>query len=357
LATHSYKETLELCRAIAFHLGEVNGERLRRVDLASDYTDFPLEEMGQDALVTQRSKTVSFHTQAKDVLPSVDFEGGDQADVRVYRRSDSTITGYVVSPGNCLMARLYCKTTELRHPGREHKRELEYSIWKSNGWDGESAVTRVEFQVRGEALDDFKIRDPKDLEKKLDSIWQYCTQQWLRVVDVDTSIRRARCALLPCWDVVRTTVFLHPDVPAVRLRVRGGATMANMFGTLCSALGRTARLPQIAHGAMRHLVDKLEHELIDYTKQTLDALFAETRKAFMAEMIERHGWREACHRILAKIQSTAARFATSDNDEYFAAPVFDPERVREGQGIPLPNGESFYPISNWPADFGDFATA
>lgn len=342
LATHTLAETIDLCRRVASCLGISNAERLRRVDLAADYQGFPLREMGQEALQTKRSRTVSFETEAKDVAETPDLDGYGSP-VRVYRASDSSITGYVVSPGNTIMARLYDKSTELKHPGREHKAELEHSIWRAHGWDGETYVTRVEFQLRGEVLDEIKLRDPKDLPEKLDAVWQYCTR-WLRCIDLQTSTRRKRCALLPAWTLVQATRFRHPDAPVTRVRVRGGATCENMFGTLISYLGKSGRLKNLFRGSVEAFVESLDFEALDFVRQVLEQCFAEAVKGYMAEMVNKHGWREAVSRALLKIQAAHVRFTESDGAYFDDQTVFDSTTVHTGRPIELPNGKKFWPM-------------
>lgn len=348
LATHSIRQTLALARRVAECIGPVTAERMRRVDLAADYQGFPLCEMGQEALQTKRSRTVSFETEAKDVHDVPDLDGYG-APVRVFRAADSTITGYVVSPGNPIMARLYDKTIELKHPGREHKAELEHTIWRGNGWDGETQVTRVEFQLRGEVLDEMKLRNPAELEEKLDQVWQYCTR-WLRCIDLQSATRRKRCDILPAWVIVRETKFRHTETPITRKRVRGGATVENMFGTLISYLGRSGRLRQMFAGSVERFVDALDFEAVDVLKQVLEECFTEAAKGYVAEMLNKHGWREAALRAFGKVQATHARFFDSDKPEpYFEAP-WNADDVRPGRPIVLPNGKKFWPMDGFQWD-------
>jgi hypothetical protein len=342
LATHSLVETLELCRRVAGCFGLIAGERLRRVDLAADFAAFPLCEMGQEAIQTRRSKTGCFETEAKDVADAPDLDGYG-APIRTYRAADSSITGYVVSPGNTIMARLYDKTVELKHPGREHKAALEHEIWRRNGWDGEQQVTRVEFQLRGEVLDEIHLRDPNNLHEKLDSVWQYCTR-WVRCIDLTTATRRKRCALLPAWELAQSVRFVHPDEPVVRHRVRGGATFENMFGTLISYMGSSGRLAQMFRGTVDAFIDSLEYGAVEELTNTVQRVFAEAAKAYVSQMLNKHGWREAAARAFAKMQAAHARFAESDGDYFDDQTIYDSTTVHAGRPIVLPSGETFYPV-------------
>lgn len=347
LATHTVDETLELCRRIAGCLGLIQAERLRRVDLCADFQGFPLVEMGAEALQTRRSKTVSFQSEEKDLIGAPKIEPNEHGEaVRVFRKTDTEVTGYCVSPGNTIMARLYDKTVELRHPGREHKAELEHSIWRKNGWDGASQVTRVEFQLRGEILDEVELRDPSQLRDKLDAVWQYCTR-WLRCIDVNSSTRRKRCAVLPAWKLVQETKFVHTAQPVERKRCRGGATVENMFGTLISYLGKTGRLRNFFHGSVDSFLDALDFEALPELEATLEELFREASRAYVKEMVNKHGWREAAARAFLKIQSCYVRFLESDDAQHFGDDefVFDSNSVKPGHPIRMPSGELFHPIT------------
>jgi len=57
-----------------------------------------------------------------------------------------------------LMGRIYDKSAELALPGREEKLSIERERWRLGGWNGSEAVTRVEFQHRGEYLAEIGLR-------------------------------------------------------------------------------------------------------------------------------------------------------------------------------------------------------
>lgn len=351
LATHTLAETIGLCRRVAECFGEVHEHRIRRVDLCADFEHFPLKTMGQEAIYTTRSSTMSFRTEAKDV-GELDHDGeSDNAQrVREYRAADTSVTGYVVSPGNPLLCRIYDKTVELKQPGREGKKDLEEAIWTRNGWDG-SDVTRVEFQLRGVMLDEAGLRDPEDLQTKLDAVWQYTTR-WVRLIDVASATRRKRCALLPCWDVVQHTHFAHDDAPIRRERKRGGATAAHVFGALLSYLATKAALKLDWTGDAEAMVNHLDFEALEYVRARYQDAFKTAFEAVLADTVQRYGWREACVRLLGKEQAVHARFFESDNPaSYFSAAKsgdlepqrFDSLSIEYGKPIKLADGSSYYP--------------
>jgi len=169
LATHALVEVIALARRMAEGFGTIKNARLRRFDLAADSVRFPLRKDDPDRIVT-RARIDAFIAQTKDI----DEVSGEfcKPAVREHHSADHTITGFSVAQGNPLMACIYDKTAELAQPGREEKRAIEHEIWSRNGWNGIDPVTRIEFQHRGEFLDDVSLRDIDTLASRLDEIWQ-----------------------------------------------------------------------------------------------------------------------------------------------------------------------------------------
>jgi hypothetical protein len=309
LATHTLDQSLALSTEIARELGRLGASRLRRFDLAADYMDFPLERCDADNLATTRAKMKGFLTDIKGV------SGGELGqDLLEHQDADRRVTGLTVAPGNAIMVRIYDKTKEVSLPGREEKRAIEEELWKRAGWTGEAGVTRVEVQVRSEALDDFQLRDPRDLQAKMDSIWQYCVSRWVRMV-VSTSRRRSRCALDPRWGAVVATVFDHPSEPAVRRRTRGGATAQHALGTVISRLGATGSLPNVVQGDEREFVDAMtpnQREI--WLKQTLDEIAGRQSTDAFKQLVLRHGAHDAAVWLAVKLGSGRARFWSVDDE-------------------------------------------
>jgi len=152
LAGHSLEEVIAELRFWANSFGIVHEERLRRVDLCADFEGMPIRAEDADAFVRPtRSKLTSWCEGRKP----------DETWSQTYRDAGERVTGHTLCPGNALMMRVYNKTQEqrIRHGEKaEKKRQLEEAIWTSNGWKGGN-VTRVEFQVRGEACKELLGRD------------------------------------------------------------------------------------------------------------------------------------------------------------------------------------------------------
>ncbi len=181
----------------------------------------------------------SFRAEQKDF----DEVGGEVLEpLREHRNASLSVTGITVAAGNPLMARVYAKDIELRQAGREEKRAIEHRIWSEHGWDGVAPVTRVEFQCRGEFLDEIRLRDPRALGDNVDAAFQHCVR-WLRLIEPGSSSRRTRSRLDPRWVVVTSTEFAHEADPIMRDRKhRGGALPSHVAGAVQSALAANRRL-------------------------------------------------------------------------------------------------------------------
>lgn len=238
LATHSLEDAVHMCEEIAASLGVVRGRRLRRLDLAADFSDFPLTlAMSGDFVMPRRGKLGQYEPQEKDEIAP---------ERRVYM-VNGAVTGFSFCQKGDLSARIYDKTAELRAGGNETKQAIEHTRWSIAGWTPDEQVTRVEFQMRGSALDELELRDPsaKRLAERIDPVWQYLTRKWLRMIDHDDE-RKSRCTTKPLWTVVQSALFRHATTElATRTRRRGGATFEQALGSVLSALHGMRLLPRI----------------------------------------------------------------------------------------------------------------
>jgi hypothetical protein len=320
LATHGLVETLALAKRIARGFGSVVGERVRRFDLAADFEGFPLDRDDADRIVTTRAGIASFSTEAKDTDDAL----GEHfpPDLTEHRRANHQVTGFTIAPGNPLMARIYDKTTELSLPGREQKRDIEHTIWRDNGWDGHEPVTRVEFQVRGEVLDEIDLRNPADLEGKLDATWGMCTK-WLRLVEPNTATRQSRCKLDPRWQSVARVVFVQQAPPIVRQRVRGGASAAHVLGAVRSLLASNGKLRRIDLPPSEDGEIPSEKDFADgltdaqaelWVHSHANRVFPQAERHVALVLIQQFGAKGAVERLIAKNNAKVARFSSADDD-------------------------------------------
>ena len=321
LATRPISVSMALCKRIARGLGTIQEWRLRRFDIAVDYAGFDLSPDDVGRVLSTRARIQSFRADCKDVD---EVEGELAEPIREHRDSVLRVTGITVAAGNPLMARLYAKDVELRHAGREEKRELEHRIWRDNGWDGDEPVTRVEFQCRGEFLDEIRLRNPGALESNLDAVFQRCVR-WLRLIQPGTSARRTRCEADPRWAVVADTVFIHQAEPIVRDRKhRGGARPAHIYGSVQSALAANGQLspPELMTEVGEIFDDEARFaqalgpaEAEAWVRRRYDETFAQASELCANDVLTRHGPNAAVRVVASRGLAAIARFSSSDGTE------------------------------------------
>lgn len=111
------------------------------------------------------------------------------------------LTGWTVGRGGDLMARLYDKTLECK----KSQKEYFYPIWLDNGWNEKDTVWRLEFQFKKIVLSQLEITDIDLFDKKIATLWQYATVDWLRLTTPSKTDRlRSRWPNHPLWDFLST---------------------------------------------------------------------------------------------------------------------------------------------------------
>jgi hypothetical protein len=167
----AYNKIMEVLQGIAT-LGYC---RVSRADLCVDRV-MPLPEV-------DRLKQVVTLAREKDVYYGGDFQRGQR------------VTGLQIGRGE-IVCRFYDKVLEIALKGHGHIMPL----WTSNGWDGKSQVSRLEFQLRRGGLRRFDpTMDYATYQECKPDIWAYMTDRFLRVVDPGTATRKERAKETDYW--------------------------------------------------------------------------------------------------------------------------------------------------------------
>lgn len=269
LAT-GWRTAIEEAWHIAKGVGVVVEARFGRLDLCADVAHYGLSPDDRLSFVKQRrvSSRSMFHDgkpkvrrkkrtgtsgevqQTESVSWVVDgrkiFDEEQATHVMMWASGD-TFTGFTIGNRETVSCRIYDKLVQLRTQATD-SRLAEFGWWQGQGWDGKAPVTRVEFQVSGEALVELSMRLPVRGEAGaavhvglfgacLDGLWAYCSQKWLRLV------RRGERTLLPKWREVQRAVFVAASEPRERHRRRGAASAAQAEGALLSLVASTGNMP------------------------------------------------------------------------------------------------------------------
>jgi hypothetical protein len=145
-----------------------------------------------------------------------------------------------------IMCRIYDKQLEMQQKGEHEKQVFFNMLWKTKK---EDPVTRVEFQLRREAIKQFfpHFSSLSDLSLRISDIWHYMTTEWLRhcgtYVDRENN-HTHRAANSVFWDIVQNAGSFdrkekinrkreqkHINIPNLRKQ------MAGIMTTILAAVG------------------------------------------------------------------------------------------------------------------------
>jgi hypothetical protein len=345
-------------REIARRFGVLHEERMRRIDFAADVAGFDIRERDYANFIRRsRVKVFPFTKKPKDddgfrELGAVTEKTRDRVANDAAREeaaycdpvASAKIAGIRVGRTD-VVARIYDKREELEAKGSPDKRAHEEERWTKGGWDGDAPVTRVEFQLRGEALTEVGARDPEccgihpksgeflvdtpcALHKYAPRLWATCLK-WLW-------LGKPRPASRSRWDVderwkplyaVEWTSDETPSdhLPIKRVRVRGGASAAQSLGSLVSFVAASGKdVGRVTGGKTEAWPEKIEDYASDAVGKLRTMLAILTRvgaEEIERAMIDRWASEEAAAQHVAIVLNAArARF-----------PIFVPK----GQGPPL----------------------
>jgi len=214
----AYNKVIELVKIMA----SVAYCRVSRADLCVDRV-MPLPE------INRRTQVVS-RLREKDLFYGGDFESGQRA------------TGYQFGRGS-IACRLYDKAYEVAIKGNGHGHILP--VWTGNGWDGESAVSRLELQLRREGLRRFdKNMDFVAFQDSRADIWIYATDNYIRIVDADSATRKERANVMEYWKDYQDCYGLFGErlgvLPCKQLNLDWRPIVKQAAGCMASAWARLA---------------------------------------------------------------------------------------------------------------------
>lgn len=161
--------------------------------------------------------------------------------------SNRTLTGVQVGTGD-IVFRAYDKLQEMLDKQALHKLEFFTKVWGGE----QSSVTRVEFQLRREAIKQF-CPVHSNLGKviaNIPNIWKYLTTQWFRQTAkaVDRLNRnQGRSTVSEFWKIVQSCHRAPISKSAQRTKKQRNINItslvqqaAGIMTTVCAALGHTA---------------------------------------------------------------------------------------------------------------------
>lgn len=150
--------------------------QVSRVDLYADMV-MPLPEINRKTQVVSRLRE-------KDLFYGGDFMRGQRE------------TGFQFGKKGMMVCRLYDKVYEIAVKGQGHI----MSLWKANGWDEITPVTRFELELKRQGLRRFDINmDFSTFQDLKADIWAFGTDKFIRIVKAGSATRRERARPAPYW--------------------------------------------------------------------------------------------------------------------------------------------------------------
>ncbi len=210
-----------------------------QIDLCVDVAGFTLPSLWEEVFVT--------HAIGKRPIAE------SQKDRAVY--GGRTLETIMISGhGNPVNFKAYDKVKEIEQ--RSRGKRFLYDLWRDQGWNfaywnvqtkeekRRSTVWRNEFSLERTGLRELGMETVQETILNIPRLWQYCTQDWLRMVTPGAGTNRTRWATAPIWKHIQHAFDdYHTDAitelgPLVRERKRhanieaGTAALAGYLTTL-----------------------------------------------------------------------------------------------------------------------------
>jgi hypothetical protein len=325
LAVMSPRRVRLASHRIARSCGRVYGARLRRIDLCADIANWAVDHADVERFVRRPQAGLDSNAFSDDAIVRLQDAGEFDESVpteRIVTHYKTSVTGFTFCPGSPMMARVYDKRAELKLK-RAEIREVEESTWRANGWDGDAPVTRVEFQIRGEALRDFGLRDPDaptqdartnggrltamarfaGFETVLDRVWR-AGLAWLRFTRRGSEDQRAsRRPTDERWEMMAKLAFNAQGADGVhrRVRRRGGASVEQTLGCALSTVAQAGQLQEWSRELAR------EFGPTEATLSILHAVFRKAADLTASVFFRKWGSDEAFEHVVEVSNATRAR--------------------------------------------------
>jgi hypothetical protein len=181
--------------------GEEAVWRIARLDIAADVAGVHLALDDLDRFTT-RARCRDGHVRPLDESATT-------------RNRGRRFTGFTFgSRGAPLYCRVYDKTYQAASDDPIRER------WRTNGWNDEEAVWRVEFEARSQFLRNARTGEANRLDadparllsEQLDALWQHLTRKWLVLREVTGNTRIERRAPAAWWQDLAELADLDPAV-------------------------------------------------------------------------------------------------------------------------------------------------
>ncbi|HUT43538.1 MAG TPA: hypothetical protein VMW95_04305, partial [Desulfobacterales bacterium] len=172
-------------------------------------------------------------------------------------------TGISIGKG-VVSARLYDKPLEIK---QKSKKTWMYDVWGIKDVPDGMRIIRVEFQLRRTALKELNINTTSDLFYKIESLWAYCTQKWLKFQN-NPGQHHTQRKTFDWWKVVQKG-FLGPQgaTPLIRskaLNLESKGLFNSGLGYIVSYLAAEREIGNVDWGkpvTKDHIIEAFKEKL------------------------------------------------------------------------------------------------
>jgi hypothetical protein len=214
---------------------ELHGYQMSELHLCADVAGLNIASLRGEEFV-HRGAVSRWHLEDAEILELVEERAAEQSHPQLqlharYRELEG-LSFSLTAPHSAV---IYNKPREIRVKSRD---KLWFAdIWRRNGWNGLDPVARVEMRYDRTALRELGCESVTETYDRLDALWAYSTQLWLRhtIPNHDDS-HRYRWLNSPWWEAVQTASFGRAQTaPAQRRKAHAfheERTLATILGYL-----------------------------------------------------------------------------------------------------------------------------
>lgn len=180
--THkSVKDIVDDLTSVLSMLGDVQSQpKVSRIDLFVDFaSNEDMESWDRHAWVTRSGKIEQYAV-------------------------NGVFSGWAIGTGSPMSARLYNKLLEITSSNKGYL----VSLWNEAGWNGETPIWRLEFEMKREILSQLDVQALAVCLDNQSGLWSYATTDWLKLtIPSETDTNRSRWPIHPLWAYLSSIDF------------------------------------------------------------------------------------------------------------------------------------------------------
>ena len=180
----THKPLLEIIADLTSVLSELgviqSRPKVSRIDLFVDFASIEnMESWHREAWVTRSEKINQYAVKGE-------------------------FSGWSIGMGSGMAARLYNKLLEITTSNKGYL----VPLWNEAGWDGETPIWRLEFELKRDILAQFDVQALNTTLANLNGLWSYATTEWIKLtIPSEADSNRSRWPIHPLWEYLSSVDF------------------------------------------------------------------------------------------------------------------------------------------------------